>query len=54
MDRYLTQDEIKIIFGRGCGPIIHTVPSELVTENDIMSNSISLLELYINFLNSTE
>ena len=48
MDKYLTQDEIRIIFGRGCIPIMHTVPSELVTENNIISNPISLLELYID------
>ena len=54
MVEYLTKDEVKIIFGRGCVPIVHTIPSELVTENDIMSNPISLLELYIDFLNSTE
>ena len=43
---YLTQEELNIIFRRGCIPIVHSVPAELVTENNIMSNPISLLTLY--------
>ena len=44
---YLTQEELKIIFGRGCIPIFHSVPAELGTENNlIISNPITLLSLY--------
>lgn len=45
---YLTQAELKIIFGRGYIPIVHSVPAKLVTENNIISNPISLLTLYLD------
>ena len=44
---YLPAAELKIIFGRGIIPIFHSVPAELVTENNIIiSNPINLLTLY--------
>lgn len=49
MDEYLTQEELNNIFRRGCIPIVHSIPSELVTERNIISKPINLLQYYIDF-----
>lgn len=49
MDEYLTQEELNNIFSRGVIPIVHSIPSELVTERNIISKSINLLQYYIDF-----
>lgn len=47
---YLTKLELKNIFERGFIPIAYSIPTDLVTENKIISNPISLLEMYIDLL----
>lgn len=47
---YLTKSELKDIFGRGFIPIVYSIPADLVTENNIISNPINLLEMYIDLL----
>lgn len=49
MDEYLTQEELNNIFSRGVIPIVHSIPSELVTERNIISKPINLLQYYIDF-----
>ena len=49
MDEYLTQEELNNIFSRGVVPIVHSIPSELVTEHNIISKPINLLQYYIDF-----
>jgi|GEM_PF-1841251 hypothetical protein len=49
MDEYLTQEELNNIFSRGVVPIVHSIPSELVTERNIISKPINLLQYYIDF-----
>lgn len=49
MDEYLTQEELNNIFSRGVVPIAHSIPSELVTERNIISKPINLLLYYIDF-----
>lgn len=49
MDKYLTQEELNNIFSRGVVPIVHSIPSELVTERNIISKPINLLQYYIDF-----
>lgn len=49
MDEYLTQEELNNIFSRGVVPIAHSIPSELVTERNIISKPINLLQYYIDF-----
>jgi len=45
----LTQEELNNIFSRGVVPIAHSIPSELVTERNIISKPINLLQYYIDF-----
>lgn len=49
MDEYLTQEELNNIFSRGIVPIAYSIPSELVTERNIISKPINLLQYYIDF-----
>lgn len=49
MGEYLTQEELNNIFSRGIVPIARSIPSELVTERNIISKPINLLQYYIDF-----
>lgn len=49
MDEYLTQEELNNIFSREVVPIAYSIPSELVTERNIISKPINLLQYYIDF-----